>query len=102
MIASSRTAVFKVLFFLNLLSWLLWALIAGLGLPPVAASRGCSPVAPGGPLATVASPLAGHRPSVLMGLVVAVLCLVASQHVESSWVRDQSRVCCIGRQIPNH
>lgn len=68
MIASSRTAALHVLFFLNLLSWLLWVLIAGLGLPPVAASRAALLSRAG--LAMVASPLAGHRPSVLMGLVV--------------------------------
>ena len=33
-------------FFFNLLFWLLWVFVAGLGLSPVAASRGCSLVAP--------------------------------------------------------
>ena len=30
--------------------------------------------------------------------VVVVMGLVALQHVESSWPRDQTCVCCIGRQ----
>ena len=162
------------LFFFNLLFWLLWVFVAGLGLSPVAASWGCSLVAPCGLLVVGASPLAEHglrgcsvvapcgllvvgasplaerglrgcslvapcgllvvgasplaehglrgcslvapcgllvvgaSPlaerglSVLVGLVVVVPCLVASQHEESPWVREQSRVYCIGRQIPNH
>ena len=28
--------------------------------------------------------------------------LVTSRHVGSSWIRDQTRVSCIGRQIPHH
>ena len=31
--------------------------------------------------------------------VVLVMGLVAPQHVESSWTRDQTHVSCIGRQI---
>ena len=70
------------------------------GLSLVAASRGSSLVAVRGLLIVVASLVAEHG---LQGVWAQYLWhtgLVALQHVESSWARDQTRVPRIGRQIP--
>ena len=72
------------------------------GLSLIAASRGSSLVAVRGLLIVVASLVAEHG---LQGVWAQYLWhtgLVALQHVESSWARDQICVPCIGRWILVH
>ena len=73
------------------------------GFSLVVVNRGCSPVAVHGPLLLWSMGFRVHRLQQLQfeGSVL-VAGLVASQHVGSSQIRDQTHVSCIGRWILYH
>ena len=108
-ILKSKDGAFFFFFF-----WLLWVFIAARRLSLVAAS---------GEFISSRSARACHRGDLscwraqILGQVGFGSCgsrldhrlsncrlrfLVAPQHVESSWTRDQTHVPCVGRQTPNH
>ena len=68
----------------------------------VAASGGYSLVASLGLLIAMASFAVEHLLQGVRLSVVAVHGLSCLRHMESSRIRDQTHVSCIGRQIPNH
>ena len=66
------------------------------GFSLAAESRGYSPVAVHGLLIVVASLLMEHGPYSTDSKAAARTGLVAPRYVESSWIRDQTHVSCIG------
>ena len=71
------------------------------GFSPVSESRGYSLVAGRGLLIVVAS-LMEHGPQSTVSKAVACTGLAAPWYVESSWIRDQTCVPCIGGQVLYH
>ena len=86
-----------IIFFLYFYVWLCWVFIAARGLSLVAGSGGHSLVVGLGLLLVVASLIEEHSLSSWW-----FSDLVAPRHAESSWIRDQTHVSCIGKQILLH
>ena len=77
--------------------WQRWVFIAARGLSLVAGSGGHSLVVVLGLLLVVASLIEEQSLSSWR-----FLDLVAPRHAESSWIRDQTHISCIGKQILYH
>ena len=86
--------IFYFFKFLCISLWLPWVFIAARGLSLVAGSGGHSLVVVLGLLLVVASLIEEQSLSSWR-----FSDLVAPRHAESSWIRDQTHVSCIGKQI---